>query len=121
MISSKERRIVTCFIDVPKREAVEELTGALMGWPCMNIFPRFVKWRGGRIVYATAFREGHEVNAEFGTVLVDGKERRFLTFGLVFVVLPEERVVVSVTPTVGGIQTCLRSNRNSAAFFREWK
>ena len=120
LISSKERRAVACFLDTAGYETVEETTGALMAMALHECYPRFVKSRGGRIVHATAFSQREEVNPDFGTVRVDGEERRFLTFGLLFAVLPEEKVVVSVMPIMGGTITRVRSNKDSAALLREW-
>jgi len=119
-------RAVAVFLGRSDYEKVAEFHGDTMARLLMASLRVLVRQLGGRAVMARLFANGlrrdDPVNAIQTTVEVNGRAYAVLVSGHLFVHLPEEKIVVSVEPCDGGIsRITVRSNRDSAAFFRKWK
>jgi hypothetical protein len=121
------RRAVAVFLDRDDYEKVHERCGGTMANLLMGCLPDFIAQQNGEIALTALFaNRGDDVlNPITFAMEVDGEVRHVVTEGYVFIHSPEERVVVSANMLEGpaGLVSHLvvRSNRDSAGFFRRWR
>ena len=118
------RRAVAVFLDSEDYEKTCDSYGDTMTHLLMGSLPTFVRELGGQVIGARLFEPhtGHVLNPPQSTVRIAGRTRAILLEGHLFILLPEERVVVSVEkvdPEINLIEA--RSSKNSADFLARWK
>ena len=118
------RRAVAIFLDSEDYEKTCDSYGDTMTRLLMGSLPTFVRELGGQVIGARLFEPhtGHVLNPRQSTVKIEGRTRAVLLEGYLFILLPEERVVVSVETVDMGINRIeARSSKNSAGFLARWK
>ena len=118
------RRAVAIFLDSEDYEKTCDSYGDTMTRLLMGSLPTFVRELGGQVIGARLFEPhtGHVLNPRQSTVKIEGRTRAVLLEGYLFILLPEERVVVSVETVDMGINRIeARSSKNSADFLARWK
>ena len=118
------RRAVAVFLGRSDYRKVHHLYSDTMANLLMACLPDLVHELGGQVILTALFANSDHLNAITFPLEVDGRTQQVVTDGHVFIHLPEERVVVSAdsedTPRGLVSHVVVRSNRDSAAFFKRW-
>jgi len=130
LIQPMGRRASAAFLETDDYAKVQETVGDVIGCLLMECLPHLVRQLRGQIVTAGMIVSdgdgGTVLNPIQHTVEVAGRTHYIVDCGYLFIHLPEERVVVSSACKDSyheGLvyELTVRSNRDSAAFFRRWK
>jgi hypothetical protein len=125
-IDVPQMRAIAIFLERGDYQKVSNNFSRLRTLMMLECLPAFVRLNHGEIALGTRFdHDGKACDVDKTTVTVDGQPRLLLQEGLLFILFPKERVVISADhrkfPDGEQNTIAVRSNRDSLDFRRRWE
>jgi len=124
LIFNIERRAIAAFLASDDFSSLTYEVGTLTGKLLMECLPRFVHKLGGNVALVTKFERGGDVTTPT-TEAIRTKDavRRFVSSGVIFIHLPNERLAVYVDEPYpeNGYTIRVYASNDSGSFYEKWE